>query len=102
MSVNNTVTTKLFVIYPGDESLMIYNDYPYDPPKPIMINPESGIQWLKLKMVAKTPHWSPLIPEFTSKSLDKMVTEIVQNHAISTYVTLSCSMLQGKLCKKDE
>ena len=50
MEVNNTVKAKLFVFYPGDESLMIYDEYPYDAPKPIQINPEIGILWLKINV----------------------------------------------------
>ena len=76
MDVNNTVRAKLYVMYPGDESLMIYEEYPYEGPKPIMINPETGVLWMKLKMVANRPNWRPLIHNYSSKFRYQITEEL--------------------------
>ena len=55
--VNNTVKAKLFLLHPGDENLMVYEEYPYEAPQPININPESASLWIKLKIIAKTKDW---------------------------------------------
>ena len=57
MSVNNTEKAKLYLFHPGDEILMVYDEYPYDKPEPIPINPENGYLWIKLKMTALTKSW---------------------------------------------
>ena len=57
MVVNNTVNAKLYLMHPGDENLMIYDDFPYKPPMPIWIKPEIGLLMLKLKIIAKKKNW---------------------------------------------
>ena len=57
MVVNNTVRAQLYLLHPGDETLMIHDDYPYKPPTPVLISPESGYLNLKLKMFAKKKDW---------------------------------------------
>ena len=69
MTVNNTARAKLFALYPGDEILMVFDEYPYNAPKPIMINPETGSLWVKLKIMAKKKEWNVLDHHYTSKLL---------------------------------
>ena len=71
--VSNTQRAKLYVMYPGDEILMIYGDYPYEAPQPILINPETGLLWLKLKIVASKKNWKPLLPNYASEICDKEI-----------------------------
>ena len=57
MVVNNTVKAHLYLIHPGDELLMAYDFYPYKPPIPILISPESAILMLHLRIIAKKTDW---------------------------------------------
>ena len=58
MWLNNTKRTKLFVLHPGDEVFMVFDEYPYDTPTPIVVDPDNAYLWLKLRMIAKRKQWS--------------------------------------------
>ena len=67
MEVNNTQRAKLYMFYPGDEILMVYDEYPYPVPKPMSIDTENAFTWLQLKIVATKKEWSIDKEGFTSK-----------------------------------
>ena len=67
LAVNNTVKAKLYIIYPEEDILMVYEGYPSDRPQPIMINPETAMLAIKLRMVSKTPDWRQLNHKYTSE-----------------------------------
>ena len=54
-------------MYPGDEILMVYDEYPYEAQKPIVIDPETALLWVKLKIAATEKNWKSLDPKYTSK-----------------------------------
>ena len=55
--VNNTQKVKLFLFYPDDEILSIYDWYPYDVPKPIIIDPDSAQTYLTVSLKAIRDDW---------------------------------------------
>ena len=67
LAVNNTVKAKLYIIYPGEEIIMVYEGYPSGKPQPIMVNPETAFLGVKLRMVSKKPDWRPLDHKYASK-----------------------------------
>ena len=55
--VNNTQKVKLFLFYPDDEIMSIYDWYPYDVPKPIIIDPDSAQTYLTVSLKAIKDDW---------------------------------------------
>ena len=58
LRVNNTVKAKLYLFYPGDEVLMIEDNYPYPDPVPIMIDPEIRFSWVEMTITARKMDWT--------------------------------------------
>ena len=56
--VNNTSRKKLFLFYPEDEILSIYDWYPYDLPKPVVIDPDRAQTYLTLSAKATKEDWN--------------------------------------------
>ena len=56
--VNNTQKTKMFLFYPEDEVLSIYDWYPYDLPKPVRIDPDSAQTYLTISVKATKDDWN--------------------------------------------
>ena len=56
--VNNTVGVKLFMFYPGDEILTIFDYYPYSLIQPIVIDPQNAETFIMMKLRARREDWS--------------------------------------------
>ena len=64
--MNNTETAKLYLLHPGDEVLMVYDEFPYEKPESIPIRRGNVYLWIKLKMTATKKAWK-VNGKYTSK-----------------------------------
>ena len=70
MKVNNTVRAKLYIVYPGEEDLLVYDSNPSDTPKSVTINPVTSFLWVKMTMIAKKTEWKAMNQNYASKLLE--------------------------------